>query len=89
MLRSLPRFATRGVVGATFSLACHHHTEWSVRDLLERGSCESKYAALGARVYYVRIGFSGHAFHSPKLLIRSSPYFHMTPLLTTPDIFSA
>ncbi len=77
------------MVGSTFNLTCHDQAKCSVRDLLERGSCESKYAVLGASVYYVRVGFSGCAPQSPKLLIRSSPHFHMAPLLTTPDILSA
>jgi len=76
------------MLSATFHLAGHNLTEWSVRNLLERGSCKSKYALLGARLYYIRISFNGRAFQTPKLLIRSPPHFHVAPLLTTPDILS-
>jgi hypothetical protein len=76
------------MLGATFHLAGHNHTEWSVRNLLERGACKSKYAVLGARLYYIRISFNGRALQSPKLPIRSSPHFHMAPLLATLDILS-
>jgi hypothetical protein len=74
--------------GATFHLAGHNHTEWSVRNLLERGSCKSKYAVLGARLYYICISFKGRAFQSPKLLFRTAPHFHMAPLLTMLDVLS-
>jgi len=77
------------MVVATSYLARHNHTEWDVGDLLERRPCQSKYAILGARFYYIRIDFNGRASQSPKLLIRSSTHFHMAPLLTATDIFSA
>jgi hypothetical protein len=76
----------RRMVGATFHLACRYLTQW--RNFLEGGACTRKYAHLGARLYCTRISVNGRAFQSPKLLIRSSPHFHMAPLLTTPDILS-
>jgi len=76
--------------GATFHFARHDLTEWRVRKLLERRPFKGKNAHLSASFNCISISISlnGCAFQRPKLLIRSSPHFHMAPLLTTPDILS-